>query len=337
MATFKKVQLKSGTVWRVQIQLKGVRDSGSFSTKAEAAAWAGDREAEIRRTQATGVSEGHTLLDAFGRYEKEVSVHKRGARWEVIRMAAIAKHEVRGKPLGGMRLQEITPAVLGAWRDDRMSGEDAVSGSTVNRDMNLLSHVFAVAQKEWKWVAASPTTDVRRPKEAIGRDRRISEDEIQRVCDALGFDESRPVRTRSQAIAVAFLFAIETAMRAGEIVSLTPGNVNGAVAHLPITKNGRKRDVPLSKRARELLDLLPKGGDTVFGLATSTMDALFRKARGRAMIENLVFHDSRHEAITRLAQKLSVLELARMVGHTNLNQLQTYYNETAANLAARLD
>lgn len=335
MAAFKKVQLKSGTVWRVQVQIKGVREARSFSTKAEAQAWAAQRETEIRQG-APGSAHKRTLLEAFARYEKEVSVHKRGARWEAIRMSAIASHKVGGKPLGSMLLDDITPAVLGAWRDARMSGEDAVSGSTVNRDMNLLSHVFSTAQREWKWVAASPTTDVRRPKEALGRDRRISEDEIERICLALGFD-GELVKTKSQAIAVAFLFAIETAMRAGEIVSLTPENVRGAVAHLPMTKNGRKRDVPLSKRARELLELLPAGGDTVFGLASSTLDALFRKARGNAGVENLVFHDSRHEAITRLAQKLSVLELARMVGHTNVNQLSTYYNETAANLAARLD
>jgi integrase len=51
----------------------------------------------------------------------------------------------------------------------------------------------------------------------------------------------------------------------------------------------------------------------------------------------MTFHDSRHEAITRLASKLNVLELARMVGHTNINQLRTYYNATAEDIASRLD
>lgn len=335
MATYRKVQLKSGTKWRVQIAVSGTRESASFSTKAEAVAWAAERETEIRRGAAAGGSK-KTLLDAFARYEKEVSEHKRGKRWEIVRMNAIARHPVNGKALGDMRMEDITPEVLGAWRDARMAGDGAVSGSTVNRDLNLLSHVFATAQTEWKWIHASPTASVRRPKEAAARDRRISDDEIERICFALGFDE-KPVTTKSGAVAVAFLFAIETAMRAGEICALTPENVRGTVAHLPITKNGRKRDVPLSKRARELLKLLPASDASVFGLAPSTLDALFRKAKARAAIEGLTFHDSRHEAITRLAQKLSVLELARMVGHTNLNQLQTYYNETAENIAARLD
>ena len=70
--------------------------------------------------------------------------------------------------------------------------------------------------------------------------------------------------------------------------------------------------------------------------ACLSLDALFRKARDRAMIEGLTFHDSRHEAITRLAGRLDVLELARMVGHRDLRMLMVYYNKTAAELADKL-
>lgn len=81
---------------------------------------------------------------------------------------------------------------------------------------------------------------------------------------------------------------------------------------------------------------LPEG-DTVFGIAsTATLDALFRKAKARALIDDLHFHDTRHEAITRLAKRLDVLELARAVGHRDLRQLMTYYNETASALAKKL-
>ena len=145
------------------------------------------------------------------------------------------------------------------------------------------------------------------------------------------------VTTKSGAAAIAFLFAIETAMRAGEICGLTAPDITGRVAHLPQTKNGRKRDVPLSRRALELLAYLPVDSATVFGITSASLDALFRKTRDRASIENLTFHDSRHEAITRLAKKLNVLDLARMVGHTDLNELQTYYNESAADIAEKLD
>ncbi|ARU21108.1 tyrosine-type recombinase/integrase [Ralstonia syzygii subsp. celebesensis] len=77
-------------------------------------------------------------------------------------------------------------------------------------------------------------------------------------------------------------------------------------------------------------------GDPLLGLSAASRDALFRKAKEKAGIADLTFHDTRHEAITRLAKKLQPLDLARMTGHTNLQELMTYYNESAENIAQRL-
>lgn len=146
--------------------------------------------------------------------------------------------------------------------------------------------------------------------------------------------------TKTTARAIhAFRFAVETAMRAGEIVGLTEDTVDREtrVATLPRTKNGTARKVPLSMAALDLLGDLPKTDGPLFGLTSQQIDALFRKARDKAGIENLHFHDSRHEAITRLARKLDVLSLARIVGHKDIKMLMIYYNETAEDLAQRLD
>jgi integrase len=326
--------------WRAQIAIKGTRESKVFSTKAEALSWASKRETEIREGDTTGIQKGRTLDDAFQRYEKEVSVHKRGTRHEVLRMGAIGRYKIAGTLLGDMKLVDITSDILGRWRDQRLT-VDKVKGSSVNRDLNLLSHVFASAMKEWKWIAKSPTTDVRRPADPPARDRLYSDDEIERICFAFGFDqvETELAVTGYQRVAVAFLFAIETAMRAGEICSLVNSDIVGRTATLRQTKNGTKRGVPLSRRAAELLRLLPEVPDDepLFGMTARSLDALFRKGKKRAMIDDGTFHDTRHVAITRLAKKLNVLDLARMVGHKDLRQLQVYYNESAEAMAARLD
>ncbi len=323
---------KQKTGWRAQISVKGVRDSRVLDTKAQAQAWAVEREAQMRRIAETGVNTEKTVRDAFDRYVKEVSPHKRGAAWEETRLAAIAAHKVDGKALGDMKVCEVTADTMGQWRDMRLK---TVLGSTILRDLALLSNVFATARKEWKWIAASPTTDVRRPAEVPPRERRVSDEECGRILHQLA-GYTGEVELISHRVAVAFLFAIETGMRAGEICGLLRENVVGSVAHLPRAKTG-KRDVPLSSRALELLASLPKAESGLyFDLTSSQLDRLFRKARDKAAVGDLTFHDSRHEAITRLAKRLPVLDLARMVGHRDINMLLIYYNESAGDIAKRL-
>ena len=176
-----------------------------------------------------------------------------------------------------------------------------------------------------------------RPGVAEGGGGRSTADEIERVCMALGYDGR--VETKQHQVALVFLIALETAMRAGEILSLEWSRVDleGRHCTLEMTKNGTRRQVPLSTRAVELLRLAPSRAGPLFDLTSRSLDVLFRRARDKAQIPDLRFHDSRHEAITRLAQKLDILDLARMVGHKNLGSLRVYYNPTASEIAARLD
>lgn len=315
---------KEGTVWRHRIMVRGQRVSGTFSTKAAALAWEAEQRIKIKEGASAPTTK--TLRDALERYELEVSKKKRSYANEAKRLAWFATTALADK-----KIADVKPSDIAAWRDARLQ---EVKGSTVNRDMNLLSHVFTVARREWGWIKDSPTKDVERPQDPPHRDRRISETEIDLICLQLGWDRQKSVAptTKQHCIALAFLFAIETAMRAGEICSLKKGDVQGRVARLHMTKNGRPRDVPLSAQALEIWKKVPDG----FGLSPAILDALFRKAKKNASIERLTFHDTRHEAITRLAQKLDVLDLARMVGHTNINQLRTYYNATAEDIASRL-
>ncbi len=320
MAAPKKV----GTKWRHRVMVDGRRTSGTFDTKAAALAW----EEEQRLATPKGrLSISKTCADAFEKYELEVSKNKRGHRWEALRLAAMAATD-----LGKVKMADVNATHVAAWRDQRLK---QVAPGSVTREMNLLSNVFTIARKEWKWLSVSPTTDVARPKAPPARNRLISQREIEAICIALGWRHDivgvAPT-TKQQRIALAFLFAIETAMRAGEICGLKAVDVSGRVAKLHMTKNGLPRDVPLTARAREIWDMVPEG----FGVTSATLDAMFRVATTRAGIEGMTFHDTRHEAITRLAKKLHVLDLARMVGHSDIRQLQTYYNETAADIAARL-
>lgn len=314
---------KRGKRWRAEVYRHGVRESRSFDTKAQAAAWALQREAEVTgRTRPR-----RTLGDALARYQRDVTPSKAGAKWELLRLGKWTHH-----PVANIPLQSLSTADLVDWRDDRLK---RVASSTVNREMNLMRSVLEIARREWQWLDDNPMRDVRRPRNPPPRRRRISQREIERLCMALGYTWPEAPTTLSHQVALMFLLAIETAMRAGEILSLNKSTIHLADRYvdLPRTKNGDARKVPLSADAVRTLRWLPDG----FSVHPGTRDTLFRRARNAAKIPNLHFHDSRAEAIWRLSKKLDVLQLARMIGHRDIRSLMFYYDESPTDTAKRLD
>src|SRR6185437_8037617 len=134
------------------------------------------------------------------------------------------------------------------------------------------------------------------------------------IAAAFGVGDELRAETATQRVGLAFLFALETAMRSGEICALTWENVylSSQYVVLPRTKNGDEREVALSSRAVAILEALPNGDGPVFGLDDALRDALWRKTRPAAH-RAIHFHDTRAEAIWRLSKKLDVLQLARMI------------------------
>lgn len=315
--------------WRVFIFLRGVRKTKVFDVKAKASAWAAQTEIDILAGK-QGDIPNKTFQELLERYRDEVSATKKGERWERMRIGLICRDE-----LAKVKLEDLCASDFAAWRDRRLR---SVTAASVRRERTLLSHAVNIALKEWGWLKINPLKDVKMPAAAPARDRRISQDEIDRLLLALGYDYDVAPVMISTRVGAAMLFAIETAMRAGEICGLTWTDVDldKRVATLRMTKNGTARRVPLSTEAVRILNQVRTDSALIFNLSTSQVDSLFRKAKTNAMISELHFHDCRHEAITRLAKKLDVLDLARMVGHRDLRQLMVYYNVTAEELATKL-
>lgn len=338
MASFRK---RNG-MWRAEVSRKGVRLSASFNTKAEAVQWATAEENKIMEGKVTA---DHTVAQLLRRYVTLVSPKKanRNKRFEYNRVEAL----IRDYPaLAEKKLHDVRPADWAEWRDDRLNGNKeagrkGVAGSTISRDLNLFSAAFHTAKKEWEWVHESPISGVTRPRDPPPRARRPSQKEIDSICQALGYSASETPTTATARCAAAYLFAIETAMRSGEVVRIMKADIaeSGRYVHLPSTKNGTSRSVPLTKRARAILEQLkPLDLDPVFGLNVAQRDALFRKGRDRAGVKGLTFHDSRREGLTRLAKIYDVMSLAKISGHKDIKILmEVYYAPTPEELAAKLD
>lgn len=315
---------KTAAGWRAQVARLGVRQSQTFATKAAAEAWARQVESDLLARK-RGALPRYTVMQALEKYAEEVSPSKKGGAWEVKRLQAFMR-----EPWAGKLLQDLKAPDLARWRDQRLLG---ITPGSVRRDLTVLRSVFKLAIREWQWIDSNPLDGLTIPAENKPRTRRITWQEVRRQCRALGYRTGQAA-TKQQEVALAFLIALHTAMRAGEILSLEPAAVDlvNRVAHLKDTKNGDDRDVPLSRAALRLFRSWK--GWTIDG---ALLDALFRKARVRAGLSGFTFHDSRAEALTRMSTKLDPFELARVSGHKDLGTLLSrYYRKSASEIARKL-
>lgn len=327
---------KRGDRWQARVRMRGISQSASFSRKVEAAAWAAQAEADIAAGR-LGKAPDRSFGELLEKYRDEVSEHKDGARWERIRINAM-----ESDPLWKVRLPALSQQHFAAWRDRRMA---KVSAATVRREWNMLASICTRAVKEWHWLPAHPMRGVSLPPDAPPRTRRIPDDEIERILHACGYLRDEKPETDQAMVGAVFLFAIETAMRAGEICALMWADVDlvrrVAVVRAEVQgarKTKTARTVPLSVEAVRLIEQVRGvNPDRVFGLMPASLDTLFRKAKARALVEGLHFHDSRREALTRMAAKVDVLTLAKISGHKDLRILSNvYYAPDMGDVADRL-
>jgi integrase len=322
--------------WRAHIYVSGQRQTKVFRTQREAKAWASAREIEMRRLKTTPAGDLHTVSAMLKRYGEEISPQKRGERAEVLRIKAL----VRDFPdLAALTLSQVKTPHLVAWRDARLKA--GVTPASVQRDINWLRNAFNIAREEWHWMEHKPFEGFRMPAETPPRIRRVTPREVKLICRWLGYRSGHAPATKSQEVALAFLVGLRTAMRAGEILSLGARTLNltrrvAVVEHKMQYLTGRPREVPLSRHAIRLLRPVA-AKEQCFGVSSGTLDAIFRKARDKLLIEDLHFHDSRAEALTRLSRKVDVMTLAKISGHKDLRILQqVYYRESSEDIAARL-
>jgi integrase len=326
MASFRQ---RSGT-WQARVRTKGYPDEvKSFSSKAEAVAWAREVEVSMHKGsyQDTSSAKDWLLSDLLRRYMVEVSPTKRSANRERETITFMLRQR-----MAAYSMAKLTPAVIAAYRDERLR---TISAGTIIRELSILSSAISHARREWGLPTENPCGLVRKPQSPQGRNRVLNDEERQRL-----LDELRPIGRRSPWMRPLVELALETAMRRGELLALEWKHVDliAQTAFLEMTKNGSSRTVPLSRAAVHILEKLPKGGcQRVFPLSYMVVNNCFAKARRRAGVDDLHFHDLRHTATTKLAEKLpNVIELASVTGHQTIQMLKRYYHPKPQELARKL-
>ena len=297
--------------WRAEVERLGQRATKMFATKRDAQAWAIRKESELDAIQG---SRGRTFATAVAHYRATVTPTKRSKVWE-----NKALDRLLLQINGNEKLSLIDSARIGRWRNERMQ---TVSGSTIQREANLLRNIFTVAREEWRWIDHNPFRGVKLPKSSAPRTAVWPWQLIKRVLRA-----NRSGKTL-EAIQ-AFYVSLHTGLRLKEVLS---GHFDPArrIYTLPDTKTGKNQLVPVTRRAARIL---PKA----FTVNANEASVLVSRLCRELLIEQLTFHDARATALTLLARRVDVMTLARISRHKDLKiLLNTYYRETAEQIAARI-
>jgi integrase len=326
MASFRQ----QGNSWQTRVRRKGYSDiTKSFNTRQDAERWARSVEVSLDRGTYVDPTEAErvTLDDLIGRYIKEVLPSMKGYVEDSYRLKAIQRRDI-----AKINMARLSSVQIAAYRDHRLT---EVAANTVIRELAYLSSVINNARREWGINITNPVQMVRNPSMPQGRNRVITEDELQRLLEQL-----EPTGRRNPWMKPLVLLALETGMRRGELLQLrwTDINLQNRTATLWETKNGERRVVPLSSKAIDTLQKTPRSlCGRVFPLSQAAQAKAFKEALKRSKLDDLHFHDLRHTAITHMAKKLpNVIELAAVSGHKSLRMLQRYYHPDAVELAAKL-
>ncbi len=323
MATF--LQRENGK-WQAKIRLNGKNTSKTFSTKKEAERWATTQEAEMHKGtwQDNSIAESTNFASIIKQFSETVLPLKKSGRQDQSRCQLLIER------LGHIKLSRVTTFELSKARDEWST---IYAPASVKNLLGLVNRIMKYAQIELGvfFPQGLPVEQMRKPIVRNQRDRRLTNTELQKLIAQCPKD-----------LKYVILFAIETAARRGEIAKLTWPDIhlNDRYARLRDTKNGEDRKVPLTNKALQLLQSIPKREDNrVFSYThPDSITTAFKRTCEQAGINNLHFHDLRHEATSRLFEAgLNVMEAASVTGHKELRMLQRYTHLKPADIADKLN
>ena len=318
--------------WQVQVRRGDHRGiSRTFLTRQDADKWARQQEQQVDRT---GLPEDRRVLrsvrlaDLLERYRSEVTVRKKSARQERYRIGCLLADSISSICVNDLRASHMAD-----YRDSRLQ---TVGPQAVLHELNLIDHLWRIAAAEWGLpLSQSPVAKIKKPRPSHARERRLTGEEADRLEEAARGPDA------PQYLLHLLWLALETGMRKGEILTFRRSDIDCSrrVALLRNTKNGHPRSVPLSSTALDAVLSQPESDDDlVFPVSVPALRFHWEKLCNESGIEDLHFHDLRHEAISRLFERgLSVPEAALISGHRDVRQLLRYTHPRASDIAIKLD
>lgn len=345
MATLEERRHKDGSLtYRVKIRRKGHPTlSQTFKLKTRAKQYIHKIESDINQGAHLADIEAtkRTLAEAIDRYIQFTLTKKPKSLKQQTMQLTWWKQQI-----GDLKLAQVTPAVLSECREvlanEHTHKGTVRSGSTVNRYISAISHLFTVAIKEWGWINSNPCSKVSKLKEPRGRVRFLDDGEREKLLKACK-------KSSNEYLYTIVIIALSTGARRNEIMHLTRDDVDlkQNILIFRDTKNKTTRAVPLRCHARELVVKLlqaPKPHTKLLFPSNIIPDQPYdiRKAWEKAIrasgIENFLFHDLRHTAASYLTMSgASLIEVAEILGHRTLSMVQRYSHLSKEHLNSVVD
>lgn len=327
MATIDKRKTRDGGVrWRVRIRRRGMSETESFASRAQAERWAREVERAIERGDWVPISEPddirlEQLIDHFLASEVRSSDTRRQLDWWRSKIGPDAVTAISKRRI--LRLREI----LGR---EELRPDRPRSPATVNRYLSALSALYTWALKKGS-IDHHPLRGISPMSEGDERVRYLSDDERERLLDSC-------LECGGASLHALATLALSTGARRGELLGLRWSDIDlrsGSVV-LGTDKSKPRRSLPLAGPAVATLRPLAKvrriGGDEVFADRSGRVRfprRAWETAVRNAEIDDFRFHDLRHSAAAYLAQcGASLAEIAEFLGHRSLQGVQRYAHLT---------
>ncbi len=334
MGTIQARLRKDGTTaYQAQIVVrdkgKAVREQQTFDRKAAAQAWIKKREYELGQPGAFDPKPADVLLsEAIERY---VSESKRAVgRTKAQVLTAVSRSEFAAQPCSAVRSADIV-----AYAQELSKGRKP---QTVANYLAHLSSVFAIARPAWGYpLDDAQMADAQKVLKRLGtisksrqRTRRPTIEEMDRLMEHFGkVRRRRPDTNPMQQIAA---FALFSTRRQDEITRIRWADLDEAHSRVlvrdmknPGDKAGNDVWCELPLEALAIIKAMPRAKAEIFPFSTDAISAAFTRACQVLGIEDLHFHDLRHEGVSRLFEMGRTVPLAASVsGHRSWQSLQRY-------------
>jgi len=303
--------------YQVLVRMHGISTSKTFTKKSHAQQWAKSTEVAIESGQYK-TDLDLTVRCALMTYMKDRLSHDKGSHSHV-------RNAING--LGQYKVDNLTSSQLVIYRNTRLTTH---SPQTVKHELSMVLRALKWSRDELGYADIVIPT-IKMPSLPRGRDRRITLEEEADLVHALRFTPN---------VKNIMSLAIETGMRRSELINMRWADINLKMRtlHIPKTKTDIPRTIPLTVKAVHVFDSLQRNiNGEVFSMSAGTVSQAFKRACNRAEIDNLRFHDLRHEAVTRFFEMgLNVMEVASISGHRDLRMLQRYTHLRAEDLVRKL-